>query len=563
MFRAFEGIPTRLEALYPRHDTPCSMNDEPGVAWRDWGEAAFADAERTGRPVLLSITATWCAPCHEMDAETYADPRIVAAVEDGFVPVRVDADRRPRVRERYTTGGFPTTAFLTPDGRVLASAGALAPAGMRQVLDRVREAWDAKGSEAGRVPRALADEAPPAGEVTTAIEEHLAGQLTAQYDDEHAGWGTDAKFPLPRTVEFALQRERDLALRTLDAVRDHLYDEAAGGFFRFAGRRDWGDVHYEKTLDANAALLRAFANAHLYTGEEAYLDPVERTTGFLVDRLWTGEAFGGSLGPAGGGAYYALPVDERADEPGPRADLTAFAGANALAADALLTHHAYTDDERAREYAERTLDALVRLTDDGAVAHYRGDGAPTCVLSDQARVTGAFARAGQVLGSPWTARARTVADATLDLQDDTGAFRDGPDGAVGMLDRPFRPLDGSVEAAEALCDVAALTGERRYRERAREAVAAFAGARERFGVQVAGYGSVASRLCGGAPVVAVADDPGSRLHRAALRVADHETVVRPEADGPGGTARVRREGTGAWSEPATTPAELMTRLRSL
>ncbi|MFB6161296.1 MAG: DUF255 domain-containing protein [Haloferacaceae archaeon] len=540
------------------------MNDEPGVTWRDWGEAAFADAGRTDRPVLLSVTATWCAPCHEMDAETYTDPRVVAAVEDGFVPVRVDADRRPRVRERYTTGGFPTTAFLTPDGRVIASAGALGPEGMWQVLERVRETWTEKGAEAGRVPRALADESPPAGDVTPAVEEHLAGQLSAQYDDRYAGWGTDAKFPLPRTVEFALKRERELALRSLDAVRDHLFDDVDGGFFRFAERRDWGGVHHEKTLDANAALLRAFANAYLYTGEAAYLDPVEATTDFLVERLWNGAAFGGSLGPGGGREYYALDADERAAEPGPRTDLTAFAGANALAADALLTHYAYTDDERAREYAERTLDALDRLVAaDGTVAHARGDDAPAGVLADQARVAGAFASAGEALGDPWPTRARTVADATLDLQDDTGAFRDGPGGSVGMLDRPFRPIDGTVEAAEALCDVAALSGEPAYRERAREAVAAFAGAYERFGVQVAGYGSVVSRLCAGAPVVAVADEPGSTLHRAALRVADHETVVRPGAEGPTGTARVRREGDGAWSEPAATPDELMERIGSL
>ncbi|ESS05215.1 MAG: hypothetical protein A07HB70_02255, partial [uncultured archaeon A07HB70] len=64
-----------------------------------------------------------------------------------------------------------------------------------------------------------------------------------------------------------------------------------------------------------------------------------------------------------------------------------------------------------------------------------------------------------------------------------------------------------------------------------------------------------------APVVAVADDAGSRLHRAALRVADHETVVRPGASGEAGTARVRTEGATTWSAPASTPEELMARVR--
>jgi uncharacterized protein YyaL (SSP411 family) len=66
----------------------------------------------------------------------------------------------------------------------------------------------------------------------------------------------------------------------------------------------------------------------------------------------------------------------------------------------------------------------------------------------------------------------------------------------------------------------------RYQQAARQAVEAFAGAGERMGVEVAGYATVAARLqeprC-----IQVATEPGSDLHRAALRLADHETVVAP------------------------------------
>jgi uncharacterized protein YyaL (SSP411 family) len=85
-----------------------------GVDWRGWGAESFAEAAERGVPVLLSLTATWCSGCHEMDRETYADPRVAAAVRDGYVPVRVDVDRHPRVRERYNMGGFPSTVFCTP-----------------------------------------------------------------------------------------------------------------------------------------------------------------------------------------------------------------------------------------------------------------------------------------------------------------------------------------------------------------------------------------------------------------------------------------------------------------
>ena len=533
------------------------MTDSTRVDWRPWGPDAFAEADETDRPILLSLTATWCGACHEMDARTYAEPRVAANINDSFVPIRVDVDRHPRVRERYNMGGFPTTAFLTPTGTLLSGATYLGPDGMRQVVDRIRQLWDEKGASAGRVPRALADEPTPAGELTDQIEQHLAGQLTEQFDSRHGGWGTDAKFPMARTVEFALKRERQQALQTLDAIAQHLHDTVDGGFFRFATSRDWSDVRYEKVLEENAALLRAFANAYLYTGDEAYREPAARTVEYLTDELWTGIAVGGSQGPGQGAAYYSLDADERVDHEPPRTDLTVFAGGNALAVDALLTYYSYTDDKTARSYAKRILDALEAElvdTNSGVVTHYRGvnEVGETHLLDDAARVVSAWCQAHQILGeSRYTDVAQRVADeAIAELQTERGAFRDGPARGEGLCDRPLYPIDTAVEFADALVDLSILTGDAAYRERATDAIEAFAGAWERFGVQVAGYGSVAGRLCGEPLVVEIGGPAGSDLHRAACRVADHERVVIPNAAGlDGGEASVRASDEPPVSDP--------------
>jgi uncharacterized protein YyaL (SSP411 family) len=558
--------------------------DPSRVDWRAWGTAPFAEASRTGKPVLLSLVATWCGDCHRMDAETYGDPQIAAHVEDGFVPVRVDVDRRPRVRERYNVGGFPSTVFCTPSGAVLTGATYLGPDGFRQVLDRVRETYDAKGEAAGRIPRAVADGVPPAGPLPESVESGMTAALTAAFDDQYGGWrtGNGVKFPLPRTVEFALKREPDQAVRTLDAVRENLLDDVEGGFFRYARARDWSDPAHEKTLVDNAALVRAFANGYLHTGADRFREAAARTVGYLTETLWTGTAVGGSQGPAAGRRYYRLPADERTTQPSPRTDLTVFAGGNALAADAFLTVSAYTDDERAREHARRILSHLEsRLVDaDGRVAHYRARDdpgtetpPPTGVLADQAHVAAAFASAAQVLGEG-TDVATAAVDWALDhlrvtdddsasdaSGDDTaasappvGALRDGPVGGPGLLDRPLYPLDDAVAFADACCDLWALTEQDRYRTAAREALAAFGGARDRIGVRVAGFAGVASRLHTAPLVVEVGTPPGSDLHRAALRIADHEKVVRPAAAAvPEGHAVVR----GVDAAPVDTPAALM------
>jgi hypothetical protein len=536
------------------------MNDDATkVEWNEWGERAFDVAQQTGKPLLLSLVASWSADCRAMDAATYGEPRIAANVNDGFVPVRVDADRNPQIRERYNMGGFPSTVFLTPQGRVLTGATFLGPEGFRGILDKVRETWDAKGEDAGSVPRALRDAKPPGGAIDARIEEHMVEQLLAAYDDEFGGWGSDMKFPLPRTIEFALVRARDQATRTLDAIQTHLLDTYDGGFYRYARNRNWGGTVREKLTEENAALVRAFARGYRYTGDENYRDSAADTIEYLTTDLWTGDAFAASQG--GNEGYYTLEPTEREEADAPPIDETVFADRNGLAIDALLTFAAYTDDERATRYAERARDHVVtELVDGGEVTHYRdGDeSGPSGLLVDQAHVLNALTTSWQVRGE--AGPAREVADWTIEnLRHESGAFYDGPTGKLGLLDSPLFPLDTAVELADTLLDLALLTGEDHYREVAHEAVAAFGNASDRMGVEVAHYAATAARLR--APeAIDVGTPAGTDLHRAALRLADHDTVVVPDADGLDDTARHRTDGeiTGTADSPAALEALVTT-----
>ena len=148
--------------------------------------------------------------------------------------------------------------------------------------------------------------------------------------------------------------------------------------------------------------------------------------------------------------------------------------------------------------------------------------------------------------------ARAVADYALDeLQDESGAFRDADPEGAGLLDRPLHPLDTNASVADALVDCWLLTDEERYRTAAREALAAFAGAIDRMGVEVAHYASAVARLRD-PQVVAVGAPAGSDLHRAALRLVDHESVVAPDDDrADDGTAVVFADGeeTGRADSP--------------
>src|SRR5438034_10066155 len=89
------------------------------IKWREWGEDAFREAKETGKPVLLSLAAVWCHWCHVLDETTLSDARVIERLNREFIPVRVDADQRPDVEQRYLLGGWPTVAFLDAGGEIL------------------------------------------------------------------------------------------------------------------------------------------------------------------------------------------------------------------------------------------------------------------------------------------------------------------------------------------------------------------------------------------------------------------------------------------------------------
>ena len=530
-----------------------TFRDGTLVDWHEWGPEAFEAAERAGKPVLCSLTAPWCAWCDRMDEESYGDPKLAANIGESFVPVRVDVDRHPRIRERYNMGGFPTTVFLTPAGEVLSGATYLGPDGLRQVLDGVRGSWDAKGSAAGRVPRSVSGDDRPAGEVTADVEAHMVEQVAAAFDEEYGGWGTDAKFPLARTVEFALKRDRDRATRTLEAVRTHLFDTYDGGFYRFAETRRWGEPHREKLVDENAALLRAFTAGYLYTGEDAYRETAERTAEYLTTTAWSDDAFAASQAASD---YYTLEPTEREDADPPHVDPTVLADRNGIAADALFRFAALTDHEGAQRHAERALETVLgTLVVDGRVDHFAGEESESGLLVDHARVLSGLTAASQVTGPEgWLDPARAVADDAIDrLVAADGSFRDGDPTGAGLLERPLYPLGTNAEMADALLDLEALTGETRYGDAARDALAAFAGAYDRMGVEAAGYAAACARSHY-EPLVVRTPPAGTDLHRAALRIADHEKVVVP---GDRSDAVVVRGGEAL--PAAETPEELLDR----
>src|SRR5881392_2573972 len=131
------------------------------IYWHEWGEEAFATALRENKPILLDIGAVWWHWCHVMDRESYDDPEVARIVNELFVAVKVDRDERPDIDSRYQVavsaisgqGGWPLTAFLTPDGKPFYGGTYFPPTAhygrpsFRRVLASIAEAYRSKRDE--------------------------------------------------------------------------------------------------------------------------------------------------------------------------------------------------------------------------------------------------------------------------------------------------------------------------------------------------------------------------------------------------------------------------------
>ena len=380
-----------------------------------------------------------------MDRTTYADPAVAALIGERFVPVRVDADRRPDINERYNLGGWPTTAFLTAGGRLITGGTFVAADRMMSVLTRVAGAFEASAAEwATEQTEAQATEYPESrdGLDATGNDSALIEAIYVTFDEEHGGFGVEPKFPHAAPVHLALALVRDsndarwrfAAERTLDAMWDGgLRDRASGGFFRYAATRDWQDPHVETLLETNAALLELYAEASVVLGR-----PVDRDRTNAIARFITGTL----RDPAGG--YY-----------GSDADRVLYADVNAIAASALLKAAAVLEDpDLARDALasfERVLLACYKPGD--GVAHYADAAAPVRgLLRDQVAAIGALLDAHELTGGePYQMMAEEFGHfIARDLWDaDAGGFFDraarGDD--IGLLRTRRTPFVQNAEAA--------------------------------------------------------------------------------------------------------------------
>ena len=285
------------------------------IQWHEWGPEAFATAQRENKPMLLDIGAVWCHWCHVMDRESYDDPEIAAIVNQYFIAVKVDRDERPDIDSRYQAavqavsgqGGWPLTAFLTPDGKPFYGGTYFPPQdhygrpSFRRVLLSIANAYKEKHGDvveqAAMVENAIVQAESfhgRSGRVSAGVVQAIQESAFKMFDPMHGGFGSAPKFPHPSALDLLIERyARVASLRGADdSVRPYtnselhnlivttlthmanggVYDQLAGGFHRYSVDERWVVPHFEKMSYDNSELLKNYVHAYQATGEKFFAD---------------------------------------------------------------------------------------------------------------------------------------------------------------------------------------------------------------------------------------------------------------------------------------------------
>jgi len=268
------------------------------VAWQEWGEEAFARAAAEDKPILLDIGAVWCHWCHVMDRESYENAETAKLINEHFIAVKVDRDERPDVDTRYQAavsaisgqGGWPLTAFLTPEGKPYFGGTYFPPQdqhgrpGFPRVLMTMAEAFYKQRNDvndsAGSVMAAIEHNESfmgRAGNPGPELVAKLVSSALKQFDARSGGFGGQPKFPHSGAIDLLLdavsrvspggdgstaEAAKNAAMVTLQKMsKGGIYDHLAGGFHRYSVDDRWVVPHFEKMSYDNSELLKNYVHA--------------------------------------------------------------------------------------------------------------------------------------------------------------------------------------------------------------------------------------------------------------------------------------------------------------
>jgi uncharacterized protein YyaL (SSP411 family) len=475
------------------------------VHWFEWEEDAFRYAREQDKPVMLFLSAFWCRYCQRMDEDAFSERENMALLNAYFIALRVENAQRPEVDARYNLNGWPTIAFFTPGGELLAAVNYLAAEEFKELLLNVYVGYREQNAESRPVNAVDENKSVAAyqakGERSLdSILSEVTDTIMALADRVNGGFGRGQKFILPAAHDFLLTRYEatrdstylDHVCLTLDRMREgSIHDAGAGGYYRTTTGADWSQPHREKLLTEHAGLLSNCLRVFRLTGHADYARMAEDIIGYLNSKLFDPSR----------GAFFGCEDFLRRDagEASSAGELFSiidqcfYTDANAQVVSAYLEASTILGRVECKERALSVLEFLwshCRSAEEGMYHYYEDAPHVPGLLIDQAGMGTALVQAYLASGdAKHLARAREIAEFILTrLTNPGGGYFDLCASELGFLKFRLTEIEQNGAVASFFLKLAQAAGEPKYFEAARWALGAFSDDFVSYGIRASQFG---------------------------------------------------------------------------
>jgi uncharacterized protein YyaL (SSP411 family) len=300
------------------------------VNWFAWNDTALQKARDENKMLLISIGYAACHWCHVMEHECFEKEEVARVMNENFICIKVDREERPDVDQVYMNaaylingnGGWPLNALAMPDGKPFFAGTYFPKENWMQLLQYFaglyKTDYQKLKEQSENVSKGIRDiEQVPLSTSAVSFDKNITDEMFSAFqnriDFERGGTKGPMKFPMPSIWEFLLQYHyfsgNSEALQAVEVTLNNManggiYDQAGGGFSRYATDPKWHVPHFEKMLYDNAQLVSLYSHAFQVTKAPLYKKVVYETLEFVTRELTSDE----------GGFYSSLDADSEGEE---------------------------------------------------------------------------------------------------------------------------------------------------------------------------------------------------------------------------------------------------------
>lgn len=111
-----------LGAAISQADESLTPRSKASIEWEKDPAVAAEQARKSGKPIIVYITADYCGYCRKMERESWSDKDVTKTVSENFVALKLDAEKHEKLVARLDVRAYPTTLVFGGDGKHITTA---------------------------------------------------------------------------------------------------------------------------------------------------------------------------------------------------------------------------------------------------------------------------------------------------------------------------------------------------------------------------------------------------------------------------------------------------------